>query len=104
METDWLLYSDSEGTLLGVLEANTSISKEERETKGLKHVRATFWHAADIAAQCSVLGHGYACHKYYCHCSAHKDNWQIPYELILVKEAVDFQHLAYLYDIFPSRK
>ena len=102
LETDGLLYSESEGTLLGVLEANASISKEERETKGLKPVRATFWHAADMAAQCSVLGHGCAGNHYCGHCSAHKDNRHIPYELILVKEAVNFQRLADRYDVFPS--
>ena len=102
METDGLLYSDSEGTLLGVLEANASISKEELETKGLKPVKTTFWHAADMAAQCSVLGHGCADNEYCGHCSAHRNNRHIPYELILVKEAVNFQHLADRYDLFPS--
>ena len=102
METDGLLYSDSEGTLLGVLEANASVSKEERESRGLKPVRVTFWHAADMAAQCSVLGHGCAGNEYCGHCSAHKDNRHIPYELILVKEAVNFQVLADRYDVFPS--
>ena len=102
LETDGVLYSVSEGTLLGVLADNKGISEEEREAKGLKPARVTFWHAADMAAQCSVLGHGCAGNHYCGHCSAHKDHRHIPYELILVKEAVNFQRLADRYDMFPS--
>ena len=102
LETDGVLYSVSEGTLLGVLAANKTVSEEEREVKGLKPARVTFWHAADMAAQCSVLGHGCAGNHYCGHCSAHKDHRHIPYELILVKEAVNFQRLADRYDMFPN--
>jgi hypothetical protein len=54
-----------------------------------------------MEAQCSVLGHWCAGNQ-YCGHSAHKDNWHIPYELILVKEAVNFHVLADQYNAFPS--
>ena len=68
-----MLYSEEEGSLLGVWEEHGKKSAQELEAMGIMRANIRFWHAADMAAQCSVLGHGCAGDKYCAHCSAVKE-------------------------------
>ena len=75
---------------------------EEWTQRKLRRVQLGFWLGADMAAQCAVLGHGCAGNEYCGHCTAHRDERHIPYDLMRVDEAVSFQRLAEKHDMFPS--
>ena len=104
LEQDGVLYSEEEGSLLGVWKSLAGLDQTEQEEarKKLRPVKVSFWHCGDMASQCAVLGHGCAGHKYCGHCSAEKENRHIPYELIRVEKNINFERLADAYDMFPS--
>ena len=53
-----------------------------------------FWVAADMLAQCSLIGQGCPGHHYCPHCDAHKENRHLPFELFKVKHPTNFWKLA----------
>jgi hypothetical protein len=59
-----------------------------------RRVGFLFWVAADMLAQCSLIGQGCAGHRYCAHCDAHKENRHLPFELFKVKKAENFWKLA----------
>jgi len=63
------------------------------------NVGIRFWVPADMLAQCSLLGHGCAGKHYCAHCNTHKDRRHIPFELLLVKEPVNFCKFANQLDL-----
>ena len=103
LEKDGVWFCPTEKKLLGIWE---KLSKDETTealvAKGFRKVTLTFWHGADMAAQCAVLGQGCAGHRYCAHCNAHKNQRHIPYELYKVQEDINFQKLASEFDMFPT--
>jgi len=59
-----------------------------------RRVLFRFWVAADMLAQCSLIGQGCAGHHYCPHCDAHKENRHLPFELFKVKERTNLWKLA----------
>jgi hypothetical protein len=59
-----------------------------------RRVGFLFWVAADMLAQCSLIGQGCAGHHYCAHCDAHKENRHLPFELFKVKSPTNFWKLA----------
>ena len=59
-----------------------------------RRVGISFWIAADMLAQCSLLGQGCAGHFYCAHCEAHKENRHLPFELVKVEKPTNFFKLA----------
>ena len=59
-----------------------------------RRVGISFWVAADMLAQCSLLGQGCAGHLYCAHCNAHKANRHLPFELVKVGQPTNFFELA----------
>jgi len=59
-----------------------------------RQVGISFWVAADMLAQCSLLGQGCAGHLYCAHCDAHKANRHLPFELVKVEQPTNFFELA----------
>ena len=102
LEMDGVWYCPTEDTLLGIWEKYKDTTQEEQKERQLRKVGLTFWHGADMAAQCAVLGHGCAGHNYCGHCNAHKEERHIPYELHKVQTDINFQQLATSFDMFPK--
>jgi len=102
LEKNGVLYDPMDDKLLGVWDKFKDESPEERARNNLSQVNLTFWHGADMAAQCAVLGHGCAGKEYCGHCMAHRDERHIPYELYKVETAINFQKLANQYDMFSE--
>ena len=59
-----------------------------------RRVGISIWIAADMLAQCSLLGQGCAGHSYCAHCDAHKANRHLPFELVQVEQPTNFFELA----------
>jgi hypothetical protein len=70
------------------------ISDVQGEPVPFRQVGFSFWVAADMLAQCSLIGQGCAGHHYCPHCDAHKDHRHLPFELIQVKVPTSFRKLA----------
>ena len=102
LEQDGVLFCPHEGKLLGIWERYQERTQEDRDEMNLRKVTLTFWHGADMAAQCAVLGHGCSGHHYCGHCNAHRDERHIPYELHKVQSDINFQELANELDMFPK--
>jgi hypothetical protein len=64
LEADGVLFCPKENRLLGIWDKYKDSTEAARAEEGLRKVSLTFWHAADMAAQCSVLGHGCAGHHF----------------------------------------
>lgn len=102
LEKNGVLFCPTEDKLLGIWNKHKDLDEAAREAKGLRKVTLTFWHGADMAAQCAVLGHGCAGHHYCGHCNAHREQRHIPYTLLKVQEAINFKKLAEDHDMWPS--
>jgi hypothetical protein len=102
LEADGVLFCPKEDRLLGIWDKYKDLTEAARAEEGLRKVSLTFWHAADMAAQCSVLGHGCAGHHFCGHCNAHKEQRHVPYTLLKVQEAINFKQLAHDHDLWPS--
>jgi hypothetical protein len=111
LQAEGVVYSQEADTLLGIqqqtakeglVEGSQEWATRLQEGRGLSRVHLDFWLGADMAAQCAVLGHGCAGNEYCGHCTAHKSQRHIPYELMRVEEAMSFQRLAKEQDMFPS--
>ena len=111
LQAEGVVYSQEADTLLGIqqqtakeglVEGSQEWATRLQEGRGLSRVHLDFWLGADMAAQCAVLGHGCAGNEYCGHCTAHKSQRHIPYELMQVEEAMSFQRLAKEQDMFPS--
>ena len=59
-----------------------------------RRVLFRFWVAADMLAQCSLIGQGCAGHHYCPHCDAHKENRHLPFELFKIKTPTNLWKLA----------
>ena len=68
--------------------------EESGDPAPFRRVGFKFWVAADMLAQCSLIGQGCAGHHYCAHCDAHKENRHLPFELFKVKTATNFWKLA----------
>ena len=69
-------------------------TEESGEPAPYRRVGMRFWVAADMLAQCSLIGQGCAGHHYCAHCNAHKENRHLPFELFKVKKPTNFWQLA----------
>ena len=105
LQTNGVVYDPTLDSLLGVCkgiqEKGVSEDSPAWKEQQLRRVGLDFWLGADMAAQCAVLGHGCAGNEYCAHCTAHRNNRHIPYELIRLEKAVSFQRLAEDHDMFP---
>jgi hypothetical protein len=70
------------------------ISDVQGEPVPFRQVGFSFWVAADMLAQCSLIGQGCAGHHYCPHCDAHKDHRHLPFELVQVQVPTSFRKLA----------
>jgi hypothetical protein len=70
------------------------LPEESGDPAPFRRVGLLFWVAADMLAQCSLIGQGCAGHHYCAHCDAHKENRHLPLELFKVKKATNFWKLA----------
>jgi hypothetical protein len=68
--------------------------EESGDPAPFRRVGLLFWVAADMLAQCSLIGQGCAGHHYCAHCDAHKENRHLPLELFKVKTPTNFWKLA----------
>jgi len=108
LQQEGVVFSPANGgTFLGVWNQAVNVAKLDEDSPAwseqkLRRVKLDFWQGADMAAQCAMLGHGCAGDHYCGHCNAHKSQRHIPYELRRMDEAVSFQQLAEVYDMFPS--
>jgi hypothetical protein len=122
LEADGIVFSRCADSFLGVAESNyylewlkgrekaySNIPSESRpkpafnewlktEETGapapFRRVGLRFWVAADMLAQCSLIGQGCAGHRYCAHCMAHKENRHLPFELFKVEKPTNFWQLA----------
>jgi hypothetical protein len=69
-------------------------TEESGAAAPFRRVGFRFWVAADMLAQCSLIGQGCAGHHYCPHCDAHKENRHLPFELFKVKHPTNFWKLA----------
>ena len=69
-------------------------TSETHEPVPFRRVGISFWIAADMLAQCSLLGQGCAGDRYCGHCDAHKANRHLPFELVKVEKPTNFFKLA----------
>ena len=102
LEADGVLFCSNEDRLLGIWDKYKDLDEAARAERGLRKVSLTFWHAADMAAQCAVLGHGCAGHNFCGHCNVHKEQRHVPYTLLKVQKAINFKQLADDHDLWPS--
>jgi hypothetical protein len=70
------------------------ISDVQGEPVPFRQVGFSFWVAADMLAQCSLIGQGCAGNNYCPHCKAHRDDRHLPFELIRVQKPMSFRKLA----------
>jgi hypothetical protein len=102
LEKDGVMFSERHDSLLGIYNQFKAMSAEQLAEERVHKVSLTFWFAADMAAQCAVLGQGCAGHHYCGHCMAHRDDRHIPYTLHRVPNDINFQALAHEFDMFPK--
>ena len=71
----------------------------DRGEKKYCPVKIKFVFAADMAAQCAVIGHGCAGNHYCAHCMAHEKDRHLPYVLVTTDEETTLQAMAHRYDM-----
>ena len=107
LQTEGIMFDDSLQTFLGRTEAWSQLSEEAKlkeekaapDTKRFFPVQVKFWFPADMAAQCAVIGHGCAGHRFCAHCMTHENERHLPYALVTTTELTSLQAMAHQYDL-----
>jgi len=92
---DWLAGREQAFANLGGANFDEWLRTEESGAPApFRRVALRFWVAADMLAQCSLIGQGCSGHSYCAHCHAHKENRHLPFELFMVEKPTNFWKLA----------
>ena len=100
-----LVFNRDRQTFLGQAKAFREMSELDQQEmlpdgeKKYCTVKIQFVFAADMAAQCAVLGHGCAGNHYCGFCMAHEEDRHLPYILVTTDEETSFQAMAHKYDM-----